>query len=79
MKKERYWLRESGSDWEEVTREQYISEERSAGFHSKSGCGDVATGAFNTELISGMITYGEITEENYGWDKDFLRVASGRS
>lgn len=71
---ERYWLRVAGLPWQEATREQFIQAERAAGLYPKPGCGDVATAGFSAESVEGMVTWGEITEEAYGWDPDFLKV-----
>ena len=68
---ERYWLRENKRAWREATREEFISAERAAGFHPKSGEG-VATGGFSNGALEGRVTYGEITKERYGYDPDFL-------
>ncbi len=70
---ERYWLRERGCAWQQATQEQFFNAERRAGFHSKSGSG-VATGGFSSSSASheGRVTYGEITDENYGHDPEFL-------
>ena len=75
--KERYWLRVrvSGLPWQEATREQFVQAEREAGFHPKPGCGDVATAGFGNGITEGRVTYGKITEEQYGRDPDFLKAA----
>lgn len=75
---ERYWLRVSGLAWQEATKDQFIKAERSAGFRPKSGDG-VATGGFSCGAIQGRVTYGEITEEKYARDPDFLAVAKASS
>ncbi len=72
--RERFWLRASSLLWQEATREQFIEAERRAGFRPKPGCGDIATGGFSGGSIQGRITSGEITEEKYGWDPEFLEV-----
>ena len=71
---ERYWLKRTGSAWQEATQEQFIQAERNAGFRPKSGSG-VATGGFSNGSITGRVTYGEITSKDYGYDRDFLAVA----
>lgn len=72
---ERYWLKEREAPWREVTRAQFISAEGNACFHPKPGCGPVATGGFCAAFVQGRVTYGEITEDVYRWDPEFLKVA----
>jgi len=57
---ERYWLQKDGSPWREVTREEFVSAEKDAGFYPKSGCGSVATNGFSSSSgIAGKVTYGQ--------------------
>jgi hypothetical protein len=76
---ERYWLKYPGLSWKEVTQDQFIQAERLAGFHPKVGKG-LATAGFSQEIRGrkkqGRITYGQITEKDYGWDREFLEVAT---
>ncbi|MBT4849331.1 hypothetical protein HON36_00575 [Candidatus Parcubacteria bacterium] len=74
--KERYWLQTGTLAWQEATREQFIQAEKSAGFYPKPGCGDVATAGFSGKATKGRITSGEVSEENYGWDPEFLKIAT---
>lgn len=54
---ERYWLSFGrDSEWKEVTKEEYISAERSAGFRPKFGNG-IATAGFSNGSINGEVTY----------------------
>jgi len=71
----RYWLRVSTLPWQKATKEQFIEAERKAGFRSSSGYGEVATNSFIGGGIQGRTTCGEITEEVYGLDPEFLEVA----
>lgn len=72
--KKRFWLRASGLRWQEVTECEFIKAERAAEFRPKIGCG-IATSGFHSGAVEGRVTHGEITEENYGRDQDFLEVA----
>ncbi len=73
---DRYWLKKVGEAWKEVTVKDYVNAELSLGLHPKPGCGPTATASFGGGLnIEGRKTSREITEENYGWDPDFLAVA----
>jgi hypothetical protein len=71
-----YWLRIDTLPWQKATEEQFVKAERNAGFFPKPGCGEVATGGFSGRATEGRITYGEITEEKYGWDPEFFEVAT---
>ncbi len=71
---ERYWLRVSGLAWQEATREQFISAERTAGFRPMSGDG-VATGGFCSGALNGRVTYGNVTTEQYPNEPDFVALA----
>lgn len=73
--KERYWLRLNSLPWQEATLGQFAEAERTAGFYPTSGFGPLATSGFSGGGISGRITTGEITEEVYGWDPEFVRDA----
>jgi hypothetical protein len=68
----------SGLAWQEATREQFIQAERGAGFYPKSGSG-VATGGFSGGATQGRVTYGEITEEKYARDPEFVAIAKASS
>lgn len=72
---ERYWLKAGDLAWQECTQEQFVHAERSAGFRPKEGCGPVATGGFGSGDRYGRVTYGEITEQKYGHDPEFLKIA----
>ena len=56
--KERYWLGVIGGPYHQVSRQEFISAERSAGFTAKDGGGGLATGGFSHGNSSGKITYG---------------------
>jgi len=43
----------------EVTKEEYIRAENSAGFHSKLGPDEIATASFGNGKISGHVEYEE--------------------
>ena len=73
--KERYWLRVSSLPWQEATAKQFIEAERAAGFHPKFGCGPFATSGFSGNGVAGRITQGDITEEAWGLDPEFIRDA----
>lgn len=77
--KERYWLRISGHAWQEATKDQFVQAERSAGFRPKPGCGDVATGGFSNGSLQGRVTYGDITDEKYPREPDFVELANKSS
>ena len=68
-----YWLRISGLQWQEVTREKFIEIERLSGFYPMKGQ-DIATAGFSGGAVEGRVTYGEITEKLYGWDSEFIKV-----
>jgi hypothetical protein len=72
----RYWLKTGELAWQECTQEQFVSAERSAGFRPKPGCGPVATGGFGSGDRRGRVTYGEITEAQYGNEPDFAKLAN---
>lgn len=57
--KAKYYLSILGKEPIEVTQEEFIQAERSAGFRPKPGCGPVATGGFGSGIISGSIKYEE--------------------
>jgi len=42
--------------WVEVTKEQWLAAERSAGFQPEPGYGEYATAGFGTDNISGRYT-----------------------
>lgn len=71
---ERFWLRLQGLSWQEASREQFIRAEHSAGFFSKFGSGELATGGFNGGGVEGRITRGPINAENCS-DPEFLKDA----
>ena len=53
----KYYLKGEWEDkWTEVTEEEFIKAERSAGFRPKYGDG-VATGGFSNGSISGRVEY----------------------
>ena len=55
--KAKYYLSILGKEPIEVTQEEFIQAERSAGFRPKPGCGPVATGGFDSGALSGSIKY----------------------
>ena len=69
---ERYWLKSEGEPWHEASEGEFIEAERNASFIPKSGEG-TATNSFFTDNVQGRTTSGEITEELYGLDPEFLR------
>ena len=61
----RYYLKNAGqSDWDEVTKEQYVMAELEAGYRSTwNRLGEPVTGGFNSGKVQGCIRYE--SEENY--------------
>lgn len=56
----KYYLRGAWQNtWDEVSKEQFVQAERSAGFRSKFGSLEPATGGFGNGTIDGKIVYGE--------------------
>lgn len=59
--KEKYFITEGNTPEREVTQEEYVRAERSAGFHPKPGCGPTATASFSGKCggqdISGRTEY----------------------
>lgn len=59
---ERYYLKaDHQTEWEEVTREQFITAEQAAGFRSKFGSSHPATGGFGGKGMRGRVEY--VTEQ----------------
>jgi len=58
-KRDRYFLRVgSATRWQEVTKEEWVSAERSAGFHNTMGRPDEpATAGFSNGSVSGTLRY----------------------
>lgn len=58
----RYFLKADWQpEWTEVTKEEYIRAERSAGFRSKFGPDDIATAGFTSSSgVSGRVEYDNI-------------------
>jgi hypothetical protein len=55
---DKYYLKADWqSEYQEVTKEQFIDAEQSAGFHSKFGPNEIATGGFSGRGISGKVEY----------------------
>lgn len=52
-----YFLRFGNGPEREVTEEEFIAVERSAGFYPKAGCGPLATGGFSKGDVSGRIEH----------------------
>ena len=53
-----YWLRLPRRDWTEVTQAEFVSAERSAGFHPVANwIAQCTTGGFSSGGVSGAITY----------------------
>lgn len=56
--KERYYLKaDYQTEWDEVSKEQFINAEQAAGFHSKFGPSHPATGGFSGRGMAGRIEY----------------------
>ena len=56
MKETKYFLKADFMDeYKEVTKEQFIQAERSAGFRPKGGGDGVATGGFSGGGVSGKV------------------------
>ena len=54
----RYFVKyDEEDDWVEVSKERFIRAERQAGFHSKFGPDNVATGGFSGNGIRGKVNY----------------------
>ena len=62
MTTERYYLKaDHQTEWNEVTREQFINAEQAAGFHSQFGPNHPATGGFRGSGMRGRIEH--VTEQ----------------
>lgn len=56
--KVKYFLKaEWQKEYQEVTQEEFVQAERSAGFRPKPGCGPCATAGFSSGSISGKVQY----------------------
>jgi len=44
-------------DWKEVTKEQYVKAEHTAGFRSKFGWNHIATAGFTSGSVCGRVEY----------------------
>lgn len=68
-RKERYLLKaDHQTEWDEVTKEQFITAEQAAGFHSRFGPKHLATGGFSDDGIRGRIEYmNQQPPSNPGW------------
>lgn len=66
----RYWIRVGENPEQEVTREDFIKLERSAGFFSRFGPDEVATAGFANGALTGRV---EIVDEALAL-KDTLRI-----
>jgi hypothetical protein len=62
MKIKKYYLSFMGME-KEVTKQEFISAERQAGFYSKFGSDHEATGGFGGGGVSGSIRYEEETKQ----------------
>ena len=51
----RYWVQVGENPEQEVSREDFIKLERSAGFRSKFGPNEVATAGFSTGVLKGRV------------------------
>ena len=59
----RYFLKTSFAEEKEVSQDEFVLAEQSAGFHPKYGCGPVATGGFSNGIVSGRVEYVTDKEE----------------
>ena len=71
----RYFLKTDWTSWKEVTKEQWVSAERSAGFRPKGGGDGCATGGFSGHGVRGRIISDNIKPESYTWDPEFCKAA----
>lgn len=72
----RHFLRFGDGPWKEVTQEEWISAERSAGFHPKGeDRGQYATAGFGGNHVNGRTLSNQATEDQYAWDPAFCAVA----
>lgn len=64
----RYFLREGGGAWKEVTESEFIQAERRAGFFPKPECGPVATSGFGNSLLKleGRVDYEGTPKDTLG-------------
>jgi hypothetical protein len=53
----KYYLTFLNGTEKEVTKEEYIRSEQSAGFRSKFGPDEIATSSFSNRTISGRVDY----------------------
>ena len=61
--KTRYYIKyDEEDDWREVSRERFIRAEKQAGFRSKFGTDQVATGGFSGNGIQGKVSYFNVEE-----------------
>ena len=74
----RYFLKRGDAAWEEVTKAQFVSAERGAGFHNTLGQPDEpATGGFGNGGLGGGALRGRIVDmayakpKQYDWDPEF--------
>ena len=75
MEKKRYWVSTNSAPWHEVTEKEYIEFEKEAGVHMTYKGHWVPTTRFKNETGQGKVTIGEITEEKYPGDQEFLKTA----
>lgn len=66
----RYWIQVGENPEQEVSKEDFIKLERQAGFYSKFGPNEVATGSFSNGALSGRT---EIVDKELAW-QDTLRI-----
>lgn len=63
--RERYFLKaDHQTEWDEVTREQFINAEQAAGFRSKFGSNHPATSGFSGRGMRGRVEYVDHEQEN---------------
>ena len=73
---DRYFLKTDWTNWKEVTKEQWVRAERSAGFHNTMGQPDEpGTGGFSAYGVCGKLLYEYATPESYKWDPELCKVA----
>jgi len=60
--KKRYFVKDGEGPEREVTQDEYVATERSAGFRPKPGCGPEATASFSSGRLSGRVEY--VTDEH---------------
>lgn len=62
--------------WRECDMAEFVNLERRAGFYNTMGAQSLpATGGFSDGTLQGRTVYDVNTADQYGWDKEFQKVA----